>query len=398
MSNSINSSSSSSYYYDSTQSSTSSSQLSDEDSQKLLTVLALALNSAINSVSEGQQNFSNNANSKAVAGVGSGSSSNDLSSDSSGSTSQYNDIQDFVDLINQLANSSASGSSSSYGDYSGSSGSSYGDYSGSSDSSYGDYSDSSGSNGGYYADSSNDYIQDDQNKNYVNYNADDGTNSTDSSDSSYSSDSTNSSSNSSSTSGNIGVENYSESDPAITITNNSSEARTYDIVSGANSGSNCVPPGGSSQQVTLQPGESVVYHPGENWSGAITDNNGTRQEFTFDNGTTWYDSDYEMGINNSTISPTDSSGETGGETDYLSKVNSAWQNLDSATKEQLVSGGYVDTDSSGNVTSINPSKDDAAAPLRQFLMNDAKVNGYSQWNDDTHTHSTTGNKFDLNSY
>ena len=102
---------------------------------------------------------------------------------------------------------------------------------------------------------------------------------------------------------------------------------------------------------------------------------GTRFEFNYQDSTTWYDVDYEMGIDSSTLSPASHKDANVGERDVAAKVDKAYQALSDSEKSHIKGSGYVDVDDDGKV---KDARMDKAAPdsVVNFLQLKAGLTGY----------------------
>ena len=103
---------------------------------------------------------------------------------------------------------------------------------------------------------------------------------------------------------------------------------------------------------------------------------GTRFEFNYENSATWYDVDYEMGIDSSTLAPTtNGKGEQVGERDIRAKVDVAYQDLSDAEKSDIKGSGYVDVGEDGKVKAVRMDKK-APDTVVNFLLLKAGLAGY----------------------
>ena len=113
---------------------------------------------------------------------------------------------------------------------------------------------------------------------------------------------------------------------------------------------------------------------------------GARHEINYasDPDGVWYDIDYEFGLSNSTLAPTDGRNNTNGlssiqgETNILAKANDAWQNLTAVEKWALVAHPkYIGVDDGfpGNLTRLYHDKQ-APAEVNFFLQMTTGLQGY----------------------
>ena len=118
----------------------------------------------------------------------------------------------------------------------------------------------------------------------------------------------------------------------------------------------------------------------------INGTRGARHEINFasDANGTWYDIDYEFGLSNSTLTPSNiqytTTGllATAGESNILAKANEAWQTLTTLQKWELVSyPRYINVNDAfpGTLTGIYHDKQ-APAAVSYFFQNTAGLQGY----------------------
>ena len=148
----------------------------------------------------------------------------------------------------------------------------------------------------------------------------------------------------------------------------------------------------SSPGFTVNPGETIIIHPGAGFNGAITaiTNNvkGARHEINFAsplNGMqgTWYDVDYQLGMSDSTLGPADGrprnvNGQqlhsVSGEQNTVAKANAAWAKT--TNKAQLLASSYhLQQGSNGQLTRVYMDSN-APACVVQFFQLTASFTGY----------------------
>ena len=181
--------------------------------------------------------------------------------------------------------------------------------------------------------------------------------------------------------------------PAI-IVNNTSPANVCYMVelnpaSRANEGMDLDFQCGPGSGFNVEAGKVTEICPGNDFIGALTafhsGSRGARCEINFsDQEYTYYDVDYEMGLDSSTLGP--ASGEPrvvdgqslsslAGEEDVVAKINEAFQNLEDEQRRLLRIDGYINVDDSGDVSEAKMDKDAPPIVVR-FLQLDAKLTGY----------------------
>ena len=130
--------------------------------------------------------------------------------------------------------------------------------------------------------------------------------------------------------------------------------------------------------------------PGNEFVGALTAFHssglrGARFEINFsDQQHTFYDVDYEMGLDNATLGPANGEprvvdggnmSSLAGEVNVIARINEAFQKLDDEHKRQVYVEGYIKVNDNGDVNEAKMDKDAPPAVVR-FLQLDAKLNGY----------------------
>ncbi|KAL8971016.1 MAG: hypothetical protein Q9183_001259 [Haloplaca sp. 2 TL-2023] len=189
-----------------------------------------------------------------------------------------------------------------------------------------------------------------------------------------------------------GVSNFNEGDPVVNIINTSpTQTHVYKV-----EGNSDNPPtayGAGSWHLpmaTVLPGQTVKFQPGQGFIGAFTadEGEGTRFEVNFRGDSagdykTWYNSDMEFGMSDTTMGPTSGNEQINGleslagEQDCLAKANSVWGNVDPAIQQQLLDTGYLEgtTGSDGVLTAVHMDKQ-AEDSVVQFFQNTVEMNAY----------------------
>lgn len=189
-----------------------------------------------------------------------------------------------------------------------------------------------------------------------------------------------------------GVTNYSPGDPLVNIENTSpTETHVYKVEGNFDNPSTAYGAGsGSLPMATVLPGQTVHFQVGKGFIGAFTGlkGAGTRFEVNFRGDSpgdykTWYNSDMEFGMSNTTLRPTngdkliDGQDSVAGEQDCLAKANSAWGSVDLATQQELLDTGYLEgsTGEDGILTAVHMDKQ-ADVSIVDFFQNVAQMNSY----------------------
>ncbi|KAI9837686.1 MAG: hypothetical protein M1837_002701 [Sclerophora amabilis] len=177
-----------------------------------------------------------------------------------------------------------------------------------------------------------------------------------------------------------GVPHHAPEDPVVSLVNKGNEPRVVVVETSAG-----VPSTAYHGDPISVPGQQTVdFYPGAGFIGALTgaDGTGTRHEINFaDNQVTWYNSDMEMGMCDSTLGPT--SGEPqnngqpslAGEANRADKANQAWGSVDPQTQQNLLDSGYIDGTVGGSVTGVRMDKQAPQAVI-DFLQVTANFNAY----------------------
>ena len=183
---------------------------------------------------------------------------------------------------------------------------------------------------------------------------------------------------------------WSPYDPVINIQNNGSTWICYKVE--FTSGYFPTPSCDSSPGFTVNPGETIVIHPGSGFNGAITAiiNNvkGARHEINFAAPLnvmegTWYDVDYQLGMSDSTLGPADGQPRNvnghqlpsvSGEQNTLAKANAAWPKTTNKA-QLLVSSYYLQQGSNGELTHVYMDAN-APADVVQFFQLTASFTAY----------------------
>ncbi|KAL8653757.1 MAG: hypothetical protein Q9210_001909 [Variospora velana] len=189
-----------------------------------------------------------------------------------------------------------------------------------------------------------------------------------------------------------GVSNYSPGDPLVNIKNTSpTKTHVYKVEGNADNPPSAYGAGsGSLPMATVLPGQTVQFYPGKGFIGAFTglSGAGTRFEVNFRGDSpggykTWYNSDMEFGMSDTTLGPAHGDKQINGldslagEQDCLAKANSAWGTLDEATQQQLLDTGYLEgsVGSNGALTAVRMDKQ-AGENVVRFFQNVAEMNSY----------------------
>ncbi|KAI4123715.1 MAG: hypothetical protein LQ338_005133 [Usnochroma carphineum] len=189
-----------------------------------------------------------------------------------------------------------------------------------------------------------------------------------------------------------GVSNYSPGDPLVNIKNTSpTETHVYKVEGNGDNPSTAYGAGaGSLPMATVLPGQTVQFQVGEGFIGAFTGDSGTgtRFEVNFRGDSpgdykTWYNSDMQFGMSNTTLGPAQGDKQINGddslagEQDCLAKANSAWGSVDEATQHQLLDTGYLEgsTGDNGALTAVHMDKQ-ADGSVVEFFQNVAQMNSY----------------------
>lgn len=189
-----------------------------------------------------------------------------------------------------------------------------------------------------------------------------------------------------------GVPTYSPGDPLINIKNTSpTKTHVYKVEGNGDNPPTAYGAGsGSLPMVTVLPGQTVHFQVGEGFIGAFTADRGagTRFEVNFRGDSpgdykTWYNSDMEFGMSDTTLGPTQGNKQINGhdslagEQDCLAKANSAWGSVDESTQRQLLDTGYLEGSVGGNgaLTAVHMDKE-ADSSVVDFFQNIAQLNSY----------------------
>ncbi|KAI4206004.1 MAG: hypothetical protein LQ348_001125 [Seirophora lacunosa] len=189
-----------------------------------------------------------------------------------------------------------------------------------------------------------------------------------------------------------GVSNYSPGDPLVNIVNTSpTKTHVYKLEGNADNPPSAYGAGsGFLPMVTVLPGQTVHFQLGKGFIGAITalSGAGTRFEVNFRGDSpgdykTWYNSDMEFGMSDTTMGPANGDKQINGldslagEQDCLAKANSAWASLDEAAQQQLLDTGYLEGSigTNGALTAVHMDKQ-AGDSVVEFFQNIAEMNAY----------------------
>ncbi|KAL8657952.1 MAG: hypothetical protein Q9226_001418 [Calogaya cf. arnoldii] len=184
-----------------------------------------------------------------------------------------------------------------------------------------------------------------------------------------------------------GVANYGPGDPLVNLVNTSpTQTQVYKVEGNADNPPTAYGAGaGSLPAATVLPGQTVEFHLGKGFIGAITAKNGegSRFEFNFRGDITWYNSDMQFGMSDTTVAPAHGEKQIngldslGGEQDCLARANSAWTELDVAKQQELLDTGYLEgtTGKDGVLTSVHMDKQ-ASDAVVNFFQNTAEFNAY----------------------
>ncbi|KAL8747383.1 MAG: hypothetical protein Q9190_000729 [Brigantiaea leucoxantha] len=190
----------------------------------------------------------------------------------------------------------------------------------------------------------------------------------------------------------IGVSNYNSGDPVIKIVNTSpTETHVYKVEANEDN-----PPsayGGGDvplPMITAQPQQTVDFFPGPGFIGAIgaKAGAGTRFEVNFRGDSpgaykTWFNSDMQFGMSNTTMEPThgdkqiNGQNAIAGEQDCLAVANAAWGDVDTAFQQQLLDTGYLEgfTGGNGALTAVHMDSN-ADLMVVEFFQMTAHMNAY----------------------
>ena len=191
---------------------------------------------------------------------------------------------------------------------------------------------------------------------------------------------------------NQGVSTFTPSDPVVKIVNTSpSGTHVYKVEGNSDNPAGALGADGAPiPMITIAPGQTVNFHPGPGFIGAFSSERGagTRFEVNFRGDSpgdykTWYNSDMEFGMSDTTLRPTngdkqfDGHDAIAGEQDVLAKVNAAWGSVDKDTQAQLLATGYVEgsTGADGSLTAVHNDKQ-APPSIINFFQNTAELNSY----------------------
>ncbi|KAI4242131.1 MAG: hypothetical protein L6R40_004174 [Gallowayella cf. fulva] len=170
-----------------------------------------------------------------------------------------------------------------------------------------------------------------------------------------------------------GVSNYSPGDPLVNLINTSpTQTHVYKVEGNADNPGTAYGAGeGALPAATVLPGQTVAFHLGQGFIGALTAKNGegTRFEVNFRGDSpgeykTWYNSDMQFGMSDTTIGPAhgekliNGDDSLAGEPDCLATANSAWGSLDEQAQQELLDTGYLEgtTGKDGVLTSVHMDK------------------------------------------
>ncbi|KAL8913820.1 MAG: hypothetical protein Q9171_001424 [Xanthocarpia ochracea] len=189
-----------------------------------------------------------------------------------------------------------------------------------------------------------------------------------------------------------GVSNYGPDDPVVSLINTSpSQTHVYKVEGNMDNPGTAYGAGqGALPAATVLPGETVDFHLGQGFIGAFTADNGagSRFEMNFRGDSpgeykTWYNTDMQFGMTNTTIGPTHGDKQINGkeslagEQDCLAKANTAWGSLDESAQQELLDTGYLEgsTGKNGVLTSVHMDKQ-AEDKVVDFFQNIAEFNAY----------------------
>ena len=186
-------------------------------------------------------------------------------------------------------------------------------------------------------------------------------------------------------------------EPSIALHNLSPHPICYMITAGAGVTSlpdslltvRCGPALGPNDGFMLKPGSSRSVCPDPDFHGAITSihhygngqvESGSRFEFTFKPDASWYDIDYELGLDSSYLAPIHPHKDAPavGEPDMLAKINAVLHHLPTPTQARIQAqkaGPYLVLGKGGKATKVGMNKS-APAEWKNFLQLEAKVRGY----------------------
>ncbi|KAL8689731.1 MAG: hypothetical protein Q9218_004662 [Villophora microphyllina] len=189
-----------------------------------------------------------------------------------------------------------------------------------------------------------------------------------------------------------GLPNYTPGEPLVNIINTSpTQTHVYKVEGNAdNPGTAYGAGGGSLPMATVLPGQTVKFAVGEGFIGAFTGKSGagTRFEVNFRGDSpgeykTWYNSDMEFGMSDTTLGPANGKKQINGldslagEQDCLAKANAAWGSVDVATQQQLLDTGYLEgtTGPNGVLTTVHMDKQ-APDEVVEYFQNTALFHSY----------------------
>ncbi|KAI4211560.1 MAG: hypothetical protein LQ351_005600 [Letrouitia transgressa] len=189
-----------------------------------------------------------------------------------------------------------------------------------------------------------------------------------------------------------GVANYSPGDPVIHIINTSTnKTHVYKVEANQDNPPSAIGSGGTEVPlITVKPGKTVEFYPGRGFIGAISarKGEGTRFEVNFRGDSpgdykTWYNSDMEFGMSDTTLAPTNGAKQingdsaVAGEQDCLAAANAVWGDVDTATQQQLLNTGYLEGSTGGNgaLTAVHMDKN-ADLSIVEFFQSTAHLNAY----------------------
>lgn len=180
-----------------------------------------------------------------------------------------------------------------------------------------------------------------------------------------------------------GVSTWSEGDPLVTIINTSHKDHAYDVE--RDSGAPPTAFATCNGCVKVAAGQTVRFHPGARFNGAITANHhtGTRHEVNFLSipGQTWYNTDMELGMSDETLGPTDhrkkvdGGSSLAGESDCVAKANAAWHGTPREQQAALLQTGYIKGTVGGPLTGVTIDRN-APDLVVDWLQLTADFNSY----------------------
>ncbi|KAL9585757.1 MAG: hypothetical protein Q9212_001341 [Teloschistes hypoglaucus] len=189
-----------------------------------------------------------------------------------------------------------------------------------------------------------------------------------------------------------GLDTYTDGDAVMNLVNTSpTETHVYKVEGNADNPSTAYGAGsGALPMATVLPGQEVKFQLGKGFIGAFTGNSGegTRFEVNFRGDSpgeykTWYNSDMQFGMSNTTMGPTSGNKQINGldslagEQDCLAKANSIWGEVDVASQQLLLDTGYLEgtTGPDGVLTAVHMDKQ-AGPEVVEFFQNKALFNAY----------------------